>query len=166
MDGETEQVYSTQQAATAIGVGAAMLRRYAQTLERLTGKDIPHTRRDGRRFSVEHISSFQQARALIDENSGLSVEAALRAVLAGGTKDLIPASVPSSVLNNQALVNALRDAITEPLAAELRELRREVRELQTTRGSSPVVEGSPHDDGTLVRVARWLEQLLHRGGRS
>ncbi len=109
--GDAEQVYSTQQAAQQLEVGAAMLRRYAQTLERLTGRDIPHTRRDGRRFSAEHITTFQKARALIDANTGLSVEAALRAVLSGGATDVIPASAPTSELDTTALVNALRDAV-------------------------------------------------------
>ena len=69
MDGEAEQVYSTQQVAQQLEVGAAMVRMYAQTSEGLTEKDIPHTRRDGRQFLMEHFSAFQQARALIDQRT-------------------------------------------------------------------------------------------------
>ncbi len=151
---DAEQVYSTQQAAQQLEVGAAMLRRYAQTLERLTGRDIPHTRRDGRRFSAEHITTFQKARALIDANTGLSVEAALRAVLSGGATDVIPANVHSSELDTIALINALRDAVTEPLVAELRELRQEVRELQQARELPPA---APEDK--LEGIRESLERL-------
>jgi DNA-binding transcriptional MerR regulator len=154
--GDAEQVYSTQQAAQQLEVGAAMLRRYAQTLERLTGRDIPHTRRDGRRFSAEHITTFQKARALIDANTGLSVEAALRAILSGGETDVIPANVPSSKLDTTAPVNALRDAVTAPLVAELRELRQEVRELQQARELPPA---APEDN--LEGIQKSLERLKH-----
>ncbi len=154
--GDAEQVYSTQQAAQQLEVGAAMLRRYAQTLERLTGRDIPHTRRDGRRFSGEHITTFQKARALIDANTGLSVEAALRAILSGGETDVIPANVPSSELDTTALVNALRDAVTAPLVAELRELRQEIRELQQARELPPA---APEDN--LEGIQKSLERLKH-----
>ena len=133
MSSEAEQVFTTQQAAERVGIGAAMLRRYAQTLEALTGYDIPHTRRDGRQFSAEHISAFTQARALINDNRGLSVEAALRAVVQGDVTAPILPSVPSSALDTAALGDALRDAVTAPLVAELRESQAEVRDSKESR---------------------------------
>ena len=170
MSGEAEQVYTTQQAAERVGVGAAMLRRYAQTYEGLTGHDIPHTRRDGRRFSAEHISAFQQARTLINDNRGLSVESALRAVVQGDTAAAAPIlpsmpSMPSSALDTAAFVDAIRDAVTAPLVAELRELQAEVRDLKKARALPPpeadVNEtASGKERGPLGRLGDRLDTLL------
>ena len=169
MSGEAEQVYTTQQAAERVGVGAAMLRRYAQTYEGLTGHDIPHTRRDGRRFFPEHISAFQQARTLINDNRGLSVESALRAVVQGDAAAAAPIlpSVTSSALDTAAFVDAIRDAVTAPLVAELRELQAEVRELKEARALPPVRldetnKVSAGEPGTFARIGQRFDALLRR----
>ena len=147
-----------------------MLRRYAQTLERITGADVPHTRRDGRQFTEAHVRTLLQCKALIDANSGLSVETALRMALSAGDGGLEHAVVPATTPDALALADALRDAITGPLVAELRELRREVQELQDRRPPpnelpDGVPEGAAAGDGPLVRGARWLERLLRGRGR-
>lgn len=128
-------VYNTRQAAEALGVGAAMMRRYAQTLEEVTGEEIPQTRRDGRQFSREHLNTLLQGKALVDSHNGLSVEAALRmATSATSHSDGLPVSLPmSSITDSAALVEVLREAITAPLVAELREWRADRDDVQALR---------------------------------
>ncbi len=115
-------VYNTRQAAEALGVGSAMMRRYAQTLEEITGEEVPQTRRDGRQFSRAHLDTLLRAKALVDSHNGLSVEAALR-MATSATRDAegLPMGVPmGSIADSAALIAALQEAITEPLVAELR----------------------------------------------
>lgn len=167
MSGEAEQVYTTQQAAERLGVGAAMLRRYAQTLEALTGHDIPHTRRDGRQFSTEHINIFQQARALINDNRGLSVEAALRAVFQGDAAAPILPSAPSSTLDYTATIDHARDELIAPILTELRELRAEVRDLKGTQVLPPAQldendKTSERERGTFTQIGGRLDKLFRR----
>lgn len=112
-----------------------MMRRYAQTLEEITGEEIPQTRRDGRQFSREHLDMLLQAKALVDSHNGLSVEAALRMVTSPGSAGQgLPVGVPvGSIADSAALMEALREAITAPLVAELRELRADKDEVQALR---------------------------------
>jgi hypothetical protein len=128
-------VSNTRQAAEALGVGTAMMRRYAQTLEEITGQEIPQTRRDGRQFSREHLDMLLHAKALVDSHNGLSVEAALRmATSPESAAQGLPVGVPiGSIADSAALVAALQEAITAPLVAELRELRANRDEVQALR---------------------------------
>ena len=168
MSGEAEQVFTTQQAAERVGVGAAMLRRYAQTLEALTGHNIPHTQRDGRQYSAEHVSAFQQARTLINDNRGLSVESALRAVVQGdaAAAPILP-SAPSSTLDYAAVIDHARDELIAPILTELRELRAEVRDLKEARALPPAQPDdgdkiSTSKRGTFARVGDRIDDLLKR----
>lgn len=117
---DTRVVYSTRQAAEALGVGTAMMRRYAQTLEEVSGEETPQTRRNGRQFSEAQLRTLMQAKALVDSHNGLSVEAALRMVTQGEIT-AIPTGLPRGIADSGALVEALREAVTGPIVAELRE---------------------------------------------
>lgn len=122
MSEDAGMVYSTRQAAEALGVGSAMLRRYAQTLEEVTGQEIPQTRRDGRQFTQEHLNALLQAKALVDSHNGLSVEAALRmATSATGAAEGLPVGLPRGIADSGTLAAALQEAVTEPILAELRD---------------------------------------------
>lgn len=180
--GETDAaVYSTKQVADSLGLGAAMIRKYAVALEKLTGEDIPIKRRDGRQFSREHFDTISKAKALVDSNNGLNIETALRMALGDAQT---PGAAPALVgpdRNTLELTQALSEAIAkgnEPVIAELRLLRDELQQLQGTRlvESETAAQVKQLDepqksvqeisetsrDGMLVRVARWVESVLRR----
>lgn len=172
---EAEQVYGSREVAAMLGVGAAMLRRYAVAYERLSGNTLELDRRDGRQFGERDLEVLSQARALV-ATQGLPVDRALEMVLGAPERAALPlAAVP--VPNGEALAGTLAQALSEaqrPLLEELRGLRSEVEALRGEVAMSrrlpegePVREvttGEPEGDGVMVRVARWLERRL-RGGR-
>ncbi len=86
MPDDDSTVYLTRQVADRLGLGTAMVRKYAVCFEKLTGQDIPIKRRDGRQFSPEHYAVIAHAKALVDGNQGLSVETALKMAL--GTAEI------------------------------------------------------------------------------
>lgn len=160
-------VYSTKQIADRLGLGSAMVRKYAVALEKLTGQDIPLKRRDGRQFDPEHYAVIAHAKSLVDSNNGLSVETALKMALGAseiGSDALAP---PVGYGNASELTDALTAAVARgnaELLAEVRGLRQDLRELQTTAEPAPAADsqqdGQQH--GLIVRFALWLESLVKR----
>ncbi len=164
-------VYSTRQIADSLGLGSAMVRKYAVALEKLTGQDIPLKRRDGRQFGPEHYALIAHAKALVDANQGLSVETALRMALGTaetGSDALAPAI---SYGNGSELADALTAAVArgnEPLLAEVRQLRQDLARLsptataETTAKLSSAEKGQDGSErhGLMVRAALWMERWL------
>jgi hypothetical protein len=163
--GESEVTYSTRQLADSLGLGAAMIRKYALAYEAMTGKEIPMKRRDGRQFSREHFEVISKAKALVDSNNGLSVDTALKMVLSGPENAADALAAPGMAGSSRELADVLSAAIAkgnEPLLAELRELRQELNQGRQLAG--PVQVAQPADDkhGLLVRLAMRLESFLRR----
>ncbi len=186
---EAEQVYTSREVATLLGLGGAMLRRYAVCYERVTGVQLPLDRRDGRTFAKRDVVVLSQARQLV-ATQGLPVDKALEMVLAQ------PESAPRSLVgvstvNGEALAVVLAQAITEaqrPLLGELQAMRVELEALRSEmrdRGPAaptrPVVFGAeewateplepppspprPREQhGPLVRLALWLEHSFKKIG--
>ena len=158
-------VYSTKQVADRLGLGSAMVRKYAVALEKLTGEEIPLKRRDGRQFGPEHYAVISHAKGLVDSNNGLSVETALKMALGTaetGSDALTPVSGYGSA---PELIDALTAAVArgnEPLLAEVRGLRQDLAQLQTT--PAPETDRKPVEEqhGLLVRFAMRLEHWLRR----
>ncbi len=173
MPDDDSTVYSTQQVADRLGLGTAMIRKYAVTLEKLTGQDIPLKRRDGRQFSPEHYAVIAHAKALVDGNQGLSVETALKMAL--GTAEIgADALTPQSAYGNspelaEAITAAIRAGNAE-LLAEVRGLRQDLKQLgpsaQSETTATPVLSRKEHDDrerpGLIARAAIALEGWLKR----
>ncbi len=139
-----------------------MVRKYAVALETVTGQEIPLKRRDGRQFSADHFAVISKAKALVDSNNGLSVDTALRMVLAAPESRADALAAPKASGSGLELVEALSAAIAkgnEPLLAELRELRQELRGSAQIKNSSAEVAVETHD-GFLVRVAKRFETWL------
>ncbi len=156
-------VYSTKQVADSLGLGAAMIRKYAVALEKLTGEDIPIKRRDGRQFSREHFDIIARAKALVDSNNGLSVDTALKMVLSGPENAASTLVTPRTSGNTLELTEALTVAIAkgnEPLLAELRELRRELK--QERQLEPPAKAEDQQEESVLVSAAKRLDRLLKR----
>jgi hypothetical protein len=138
-----------------------MIRKYAVALETVTGQEIPIKRRDGRQFSREHFDVISRAKALVDSNNGLSVDTALRMVLAAPESRADALAAPKASGNTLELVEALTTAIAkgnEPLLTELRELRRELSQREQLEPAPPKKELVEH--GPLVRLALWFEHTV------
>jgi hypothetical protein len=156
-------VYSTRQLADSLGLGAAMVRKWALALEKLTGKDIPVKRRDGRRFSREHFDIIARAKALVDSNNGLSVDTALKMVLSGPENAASALVTPRTSGNTLELTEALTVAIAkgnEPLLAELQELRRELKQERRLEPSAKAEDAL--QESLIVSAAKRLDRLLKR----
>jgi hypothetical protein len=158
-------VYSTRQIADSLGLGSAMVRKWALALEKVTGQEIPVKRRDGRQFSRWHFETISAAKGLVDTNKGLSIEAALKMVLGASEEGQKVLAAPQPSVDTVALTEAITAAISrgnEPLLAELRALRQDLKASQEQRQLEPakqdVPEGTEH--GLLVRAALWLERRL------
>ena len=141
-------VYGTKQVADRLGLGSAMVRKYAVALEKLTGEEIPLKRRDGRQFSPEHYVAIAHAKALVDSNQGLSVETALKMAL-GTAQISSSALVPTSGYGNALeLTEALTAAVAkgnEALLAEVRQLRKDLLQSQMTTKPVPTADGKSVD---------------------
>lgn len=169
---DPEKLYSAREAASSLGIGAAMLRRYASTYEVVSGDEITVHRRDGRLFTETQLEVLTKARALVMRTS-TDVENAVRQALGepvtGAALDLAPGSPAGSAELSAALADALR-AAQEPLLEELRAVRGALERLEagvpTTRSTEREPErvdppgASAH--GPFVRFALWLEGRLGR----
>ncbi len=158
---ETQTVYGTKQLADSLGLGSAMVRKYAVALETVTGQEIPLKRRDGRQFSREHFDVISRTKALVDSNNGLSVDTALRMVLAAPESRADALAAPKASGNTQELTEALSAAIAKgnaPLLVELRELRRELNQREQREVALP--KKGPVEHGLLVRLALRLEHIF------
>ena len=182
-------VYSTKQVADSLGLGAAMVRKYAVALEKLTGEDIPLKRRDGRQFDSSHFETISKAKALVDNHKGLNVETALKMALGDADSPKLAPALQSTDTNTLELAQAFSEAIergNQPLLAELQELRKELRQSRQLQQTGGWVEtaitaeesarldrlqaeaeresGDSSQHGLLVQAAMWLEGFM-RGNR-
>ncbi len=144
-----------------------MVRKYAVSLEKLSGQDIPLKRRDGRQFSAEHYAVIAHAKSLVDSNNGLSVETALKMAL--GTAEISSdALAPATGYGNGSeLVDALTAAVArgnQELLAEVQQLRHDLLQSQTSVKPAPAVDSEPVEQqhGPIVRGAIRLEAWLKR----
>jgi hypothetical protein len=164
---KAEMVTPAKDVATTLGVGRAMLNRYAATYEAVTGEKITISGRDGRLFSDSQVSVLIRAKNLVSNNHGLSVESALRAALAMDSSGAEIAVAGSGRFagseDTGQLVEALREAITVPLVAELQALRREVAELRQEQQLEPPAKvEDPLKESIIVSAAKRLDRLLKR----
>lgn len=114
--------YTASQAAERLGIGHAMLRRYAGSYERLTGTELEIHRRDGRLFTQRQLDILQATRDRV-QRSGIPVDAALESVLREAE---LPIELRERSLlpgDSQALVEALTEAYRRANGPLLEELR-------------------------------------------
>lgn len=162
-------MYSAKEVAQALGVGAAMLRRYAATYERISGDEVEIHKRDGRLFTQKQLDTLLAARAIV-QRQDMSVDAALETVLRDGDAPLAVRAGVGAAVDTLAMVEALRTAVTDPLLSELQSIRTELAELKLSReeenSSVEVEKPSPKQEdkqhGLLVRLAMWVESLVRR----
>ncbi len=179
----SETLYSAREVATELGLGAAMLRRYASTYETVSGDAITVHRRDGRLFTEEQVKVLVQARALVMQTS-VDVETAVKQALDKPLQVAPVALAQSSAQGSDALIAALTAAQREanaPLLGELRGIRESLERLEGLQARQLVepetaaqvkrldnlqakaretAETSEH--GPVVRLVLWLERVLRR----
>ncbi len=185
----SEQLHTAREVAAELGLGAAMLRRYASSYEAVSGDEITVHRRDGRLFTSRQLEVLVKARALV-MRTNTDVETALKQALeqpvTGDTLMLETSSALSSATLLQALTDANK-AATQPLLDEMRLLREQVekqnalmeqlveqrvlppgvnderidRALEVEIQASQAAATPPEDrPGVLVRAAQRLERLF------
>lgn len=141
-----------------LGLGAAMLRRYASTYETVSGDEITVHRRDGRLFAEAQVSVLTAARALVARTS-VDVETAVRQALDRPLQAAPVALAQSSALGSEAFIEALtaaQERANAPLLGELQGIRAALERLEATS------EFSKSEHGPVVRFALWLERVLRR----
>ena len=180
MSADSEKLYTAKETASALGLGAAMLRRYASTYESVSGDAITVHRRDGRLFTETQVQVLTAARTLV-MTTNVDVETAVRGALNKPQGAAPVALAQSSALGSEVLIKALTDAQREanaPLLSELRSIRESLERLERTQLVEPetaaqvkqldnletaareTAKTSKH--GPVVRLALWLEGLLRR----
>ncbi len=178
MTEQPEKLYSTRETASALGLGAAMLRRYASTYETISGDEITVHRRDGRLFTENQVKVLTQARAVVMQTS-VDVETALKQALDRPLQPAPVALAQSGALGSDAFITALTDAQREanaPLLGELKGIRESLERLERTQLVEPETVGEirqldkteatsetpKSEHGPVVRLALWLERVLWR----
>jgi len=167
---QPEKLYSTREVASELGLGAAMLRRYASTYETVSGDAITVHRRDGRLFTENQVKVLTQARALVMQTS-VDVETAIKQALDRPLEAAPVALAQSGALGTDAFITALTAAQREanaPLLGELRSIRAALERLEATgqiaqlNKTEATSETPKSEHGPVVRLAMWLERLLRR----
>ena len=172
---------SARQLAGTMRLSGAMVRKYAQAYEEITGDRIAIIGRDGRQFDNAQREALILARGFVEENPGMSVDMAMRAALGRAE---IAAKRPDNEQGIDMLVEAL-GKVAAPLQAELEgirlalaelpELRREVsslrREIVEQRAISPVKASRPPDPypkgyGAAVKVEENPDKEIDRDRES
>lgn len=181
MADQPEKLYSTREVASELGLGAAMLRRYASTYETVTGDEITVHRRDGRLFTEAQVKVLTQARALVMQTS-VDVETAVKQALDRPLQPAPVALAQSSALGSDTFIEALtaaQERANAPLLGELQGIRAALERLEATgqivepetaaqvkqldtveETARETAETSQH--GPVVRFALWLEPFLRR----
>lgn len=166
MSADSEKLYTAREVAAELGLGAAMLRRYASTYETVSGDAITLHRRDGRLFTETQVRVLTSVRSLV-MTTNTDVETAVRQALEQPLTSAPVALAQSSALTADSLIQALTAAQTaanEPLLAELRGVREALERLEPTSQTEKLnsLETSETQHGPVVRFALWLERRLRR----
>ena len=180
---QPENLYTAREVASELGLGAAMLRRYAATYETVSGDVITVHRRDGRLFTDVQVKVLSQARVLVQKTS-VDVETAVKQALDKPLQIAPVALTQGSAPSSDALIAAFTAAQQQanaPLLDELRGIRELLERLEAT-GQASLVEpetaaqvaqldkaeataretAETSKRGLIVRAALWVERVLKR----
>jgi DNA-binding transcriptional regulator YiaG len=174
---DSEIMSSTADVAKLLGVGSAMVRKWAIAYEAVTGDSVRlRSKRDGREFSASQVDIISRAKKYVDRER-VKIDTALKMAL--GQADLVPTALDTSAedLGSLEILKqflARNDETNQLLLEEIRGLREDLRlsqagELSHSRAeiknSAGVEVENPVEDkhqGLLVKFSIWLESLLRR----
>ncbi len=168
---ETEMLYSARQLSDELEITLQMLSKYAQAYTKLTKRQIKKQGRDGRHFTPEQREVIKNARDMVRNQTGTTVEDAMKRALVFDSAALeVESWGDTTGFDLDRLKQALNEAVTAPLIGEIQALRDEVAELKQGRelekeNPAPVEQSPPVEDkhhGPLVKFSIWLESLLRR----
>jgi hypothetical protein len=166
---QTEMLVSARQLSEELGLTLQMLSVYAKCYTKMTKQQIKKQGRLGRHFTPAQREIIKNAREMVQQNSGVTVEDAMRRALVFDAGNLeAPVQVDGAQIDLAALKTAfseaLRQEVTAPLVAELKALRAEVEELKQGQpkpiGQIAQPAKNNVQDGLLVRLAKRFESLL------
>jgi FtsZ-binding cell division protein ZapB len=170
---ETETLYSARQLADELGLTLQMLSIYAKCYSQKTKQQISKKGRLGRHFTEAQREVIKNAREMVQQNTGITVDEAMRKAL---VFDAAAIETPTGLEEGTqvdldrlktAFSEALRQEVTLPLVAEIQALRLEVAELKQDKNLQPppqiknrheVEAIADRQHSLLVRLALWLEQ--------
>ncbi len=168
---ETETLYSARQLADELGLTLQMLSIYAKCYSQMTKQQISKKGRLGRHFTEAQREVIKNAREMVQQNTGITVDEAMRKALVFDSDAIeapigtVGAQVDLAALRT-VFSEALRDEVTAPLVAEIKALRQEVAELKQGRLEPIEQIAQPSNNavqnGVFVQLAKRLEALLHR----
>lgn len=121
------------QVAERLGIKTGMVRRYALSLENVTGVSIETDPVRGRLYPPAVVELLEATRAHLLANPGSSVEQAMRAVTGNGEGSVTPPARVPGTLTPADLERAL-EAVLSPLFSELETQRRENEALRNQVG--------------------------------
>jgi hypothetical protein len=167
---EGEAMSSTAAVAKLLGVGSAMVRKWAIAYEKITGDSVRlRSKRDGREFSASQVAVISAAKKFVDYE-GVKVETALKMVL--GQAELVPTALDASAESSDSLevlkeYLARNDETNQLLLEEIRGLRQDLSHSPVENKNPGLVEQSPpaeanRQHGILVKLAMRLESLLNQ----
>jgi hypothetical protein len=166
---ETEMLYSARQLSDELEITLQMLSKYAQAYTKLTKQQIKKQGREGRHFTPEQREVIKNARDMVRNQTGTTVEEAMKRALVFDSAALeVESWGDTTGFDLDRLKQALNEAVTAPLIGEIQALRDEVAELKSLpqiNSSAPVEQSPPAAEkhhGPLVRFSIWLESLLRR----
>ncbi len=169
---QAEQIYNARQLADELEITLQMLSIYAKAYTQMTKQQIGKKGRLGRHFTEAQRQVIKNAREMVQQNTGVTVEEAMRKALLFDADALEPRlQIEGATIDLERLKQALSEAVTAPLLSELQSIRGELEvmrhENKELRGKNlrPVEELAAVEDkhhGPLVKFSIWLESLLRR----
>ncbi len=163
---EVEMLYSARQLSDELGITLQMLSKYAQAYTKLTKQQIKKQGREGRHFTAAQREVIKNARDMVRNQTGTTVEDAMKRALVFDSAALeVESWGDTTGFDLDRLKQALNESVTLPLVAEIQALRTEVAELsQPTeiKNRHEVEAAADRHHGPLVKFSIWLESLLRR----
>jgi hypothetical protein len=168
---EVEMLFSARQLSDELEITLQMLSKYAQAYTKLTKQQIKKQGREGRHFTPEQREVIKNARDMVRNQTGTTVEDAMKRALVFDSAALeVESWGDTTGFDLDRLKQALNESVTAPLIGEIQALRGEVAELSHSRAeiknsSEPGAAAQENDlsnHGVLVRFSLWLESLLRR----
>lgn len=148
-----------------------MLSVYAKCYSQLMKTQISKQGRLGRHFTEAQRQVIRNAREMVQNNTGITVDEAMRKALVFDADSVeAPVQVSGSQLDlaglKAAFSEALRQEVTAPLVAELKALRAEVETLKQgqQKPTEQILQPAKSEvqEGIIVRLAKRFEALLRR----